>query len=1013
MEVDRASPGQGNVHREALVKLAFIRPLLAKGILWLIAEQMTGGIDGEGMDGDEWSPLCHILHRELRALSKTVGYLDERLEREDRVARDQSVALSSESAGETRKQTLTVLPAILASTQQEASTLVRRFSQSDDKVRRDIIIDIVWRELQFATALKKTSTGEETLAHLNFLHLSNPPHDFWERIGRPVASVAALLSLRGLKFPTSNDAVMCERASILTSALFDLPPGGYYTEKLSYRLLSHVEPQLTQATIGWLQDANTTSWTDFRHHIIPLLSESHANNFAHLVIAYAADRWPLYFGWDSPDPGPRNTLTKALLTRDIKPIHFAAALGLSQLVGDVIIHGTANASHISHTVGSPIFCALYGEDIFSWRTIMLGQQRLGGHFPDVSYDRHRILVIVKLLANRETTLPTASWQVTPAMSICSLAFSAAYESREHLFWNKFLDSCPKFDKALVNTIRGIGVLRDEENHHIKRRVLSMLLTALMDHTLLRTALNDWEEELNMEVQGAIALCLEYNHLEFEPYDIDAGLGSLQLTELEDNRYTALLHSTLLTGAVFIFKRLMLEPRFEAALLRVPNRQDTLLHLAVAGDHFSIVELLIEDGADLFATDSEGRTPLMVSESTRMVTLLVQQHNADTTVTDDLGRNIWHLAGGSNDADLMKWLCRNDPFRAENMNARSLEGNTPLAEAVLYINRLSEQAPHAVSIQRRHPAAAMAFFHHCQAPIDDDFLWSAVPITHVAAEWGYLGLINRLAKVGADFTQLNKHRQSALYRIPLSASPTVVARLQELCGGDASPIADDTSHTPAEVIFHHVKFLDDEDDDPDPEAVSGLQLSAHPFCARQLSPHSYELLLTPETLAWQDGQGRGLWERFCADVLMKHPVPPHEEIYRPVAFLYESIKTALWCLIGSNATEDYERRTGRAAITCFDPRQMTMLYQTSEENLETLSDETGKMRALGPMFKPRGERRWWNVEYLAPYMTILIHSMQGPTADAFYASEDARTMLQEAEDADNLALSTWITARMNL
>lgn len=72
----------------------------------------------------------------------------------------------------------------------------------------------------------------------------------------------------------------------------------------------------------------------------------------------------------------------------------------------------------------------------------------------------------------------------------------------------------------------------------------------------------------------------------------------------------------------IFQRLMLEPRFESALPKVPDGQDSLLHLAVSGDYAKIVELLIQAGASLSATDSEGRTPLMVSESTSIISLLV-------------------------------------------------------------------------------------------------------------------------------------------------------------------------------------------------------------------------------------------------------------------------------------------------------------------------------------------------------------------------------------------------------
>lgn len=113
-------------------------------------------------------------------------------------------------------------------------------------------------------------------------------------------------------------------------------------------------------------------------------------------------------------------------------------------------------------------------------------------------------------------------------------------------------------------------------------------------------------------------------------------------------------------------------------------------------------------------------------------------------------------------------------------------------------------------------------------------------------------------------------------------------------------------------------MEDDEHDPNIRGNLGLLPSTHPFCLKPLSPQSYELLLTRETLAWHDGDGNSLWERFCRDVLMEFPVPPDKDVYRPVAFLYESVKTTLQCLVESNVTLEFERRTGRHAPSCLDP-----------------------------------------------------------------------------------------------
>lgn len=71
--------------------------------------------------------------------------------------------------------------------------------------------------------------------------------------------------------------------------------------------------------------------------------------------------------------------------------------------------------------------------------------------------------------------------------------------------------------------------------------------------------------------------------------------------------------------------------------------------------------------------------------------------------------------------------------------------------------------------------------------------------------------------------------------------------------------------------------------------------------------------------------------------------------------------------------------------------MKMLYQMTDAELDSFSDATGKM---GPIFRPRAEKRWWNVRYLEPYILILLRSLHGQRVTAFYATEKAKGPLQE-------------------
>jgi hypothetical protein len=1010
MESDLSSQDPSSVRRDVISTTGAIQSLLVQAMRWLITEQTdTGLTDDEdndraddGSDGEaaRWNPIHHLLHREIHELSEAIVGLKGRLE-EDAEKHD---VLSEDPGTQRRSRGRITVPPILTRTLEVAESLLDRFCLHNDDVFRELLIDAIWRKQQFHAALANVKTGDATLAYLDFIQLSDPPEDFWQTLGRPVASVATLRSLRGLRYPTDNWRAQCARASILTTALFDRPPSGFYKEKMAYKLLSHVEPQLTQAITGWIREADRIIWgADIRPHLIPLLRAPYVANFTHLVLTEAMKRWPASFRWDSPDPGPRDALTKALLRRDIRPIHFAAALGLKHMMNDILYCGFDDPNQRSQTVGSPLFCALFGEDIILWRTTRRNSEGRNTH---TYYTPDRAAVIARLLQVDANVKPSASWQTTDYTSMCSMAFFAAWDTHNVAVWTTFLEKGPRIDTALRHLLY---TTKPQEGGFEKRKAetLAKLLTALLDHSLLRPS---GYEEFDAEIQSAIGVCLDNNNLELVPYGENGEEIVLRLAHLSHRDYMTLLHGSLLNGMVLAFERLMLEPRFKAAL-QVPDHQDTLLHLAASGDHFKIVELLLEAGANVDVHDSEGRTPLMCSESTEMASLLVEKYGASTGAIDHEGRNVWHLAGGSNDAELMKWLCLNDPIALENMKVVSYDGNTPLAEAVLFIDRLAEQVPDAVNLSLRHPAAAMAFFHHCPGVIDEDCLTCKIPITHVAAEWGYLGLISRIAQAGADFTQLNSQRQSALYRIPMSASHTVVARLLKLCG-ESSPVVDSHSRTPAEVIFRHTKLLMEEDDGGVDPRLAGMQISAHPFCVKPLSPQTYELLLTPETLAWHDGNGNGLWERFCREVVMQFPIPPDEAVYKPVAFMYESVKTALQCLVESNVIVEFERRTGRCALSCFDPREMKLCYQTTQRELSQFPQPSGPMGSLSPMFHLRQEeKRWWNVRYLEPYIMILLRAMQGPVAEAFYASEEAKMLYTECLEECSTRIVEWLTERM--
>lgn len=65
-----------------------------------------------------------------------------------------------------------------------------------------------------------------------------------------------------------------------------------------------------------------------------------------------------------------------------------------------------------------------------------------------------------------------------------------------------------------------------------------------------------------------------------------------------------------------------------------------------------------------------------------------------------------------------------------------------------------------------------------------------------------------------------------------------------------------------------------------------------------------------------------------------------------------------------------------------------------------------------MFRPREEKRWWNVRYLEPYIMILLRSLHGQRATAFYATEKAGALYREGLDKHNSAIVSWMAGRVS-
>lgn len=966
------------VRGQALVKIDMIRETLASTIDYTRARCPAGDPDGRG-----WKPVYYVLIKELDVLSDTLALFGRRL-------------LAHDVVYDYARGRAEFLAPILEGADDISRTWIPRLEEDAASGHHNLavrlIVEVVWHDLQLTSALRSTKTGDEMLLYLTLIDRS-PPNNFWTTIGRIVQDDKRIASFNFLapnhypdNDPAAHDpAAMFRPVNIIMSPLFQEDPCWFLTEKLTYRIVSHFEPQFSNAVIGWLQFANT-HWPSIRPIISHLFNPANVNNFTYLVLEYARARWPELYGWDAKDTSPRTKLTIALCSGDISPLHFAAALGLSDMCTDILLQGVMDPNQRSDTLITPLWCALIGDQMIPWRTC--GEKFPDSSLVDIPYKGDQAITISQLLGLGADCTGPVNWEngATSTMTMTNLAFKAALQSHHPVIWYTYLALDPKLDRALASTI---SKAKPRAGDIDSRSVLAKLITALLDHILTddRTVY----QEIRQVVENAIATCMENNKLDFEPHSPQQQ-GTLRLLNVSDPEYFNQLRNMLLENNVLCFQRLLLDPRFEPN--PIDDGVDTMLHLAVADDYFAIVKLLLERGASLEMTDSAGRTPLMVIDSPEMLALLVWTYGAKTTATDNLGRNIWHLAAGSNDRDLMRWLCCHDPSRKENMTVRTLEGNTPLAESLLYLRQLAQEP--LSSTNRRHPRAARELIKRCDDMLDDQSFWCNTHIAHLAAEWGCLDIIDNLDRLGADFTALNSNAQSVLYKLTLSASPRVVSRLQELVG-ESSPIVSN-SITPAEAIFLNTRIVYH---DGVPHAT------AHPSCSRPLSATTYNRLLTPETLAWQDGNGLGLWERFCRDIIMQNPIPQEPSLAEPMSFFHQSIETALQCLINAGCLKEYERRTNKPAISCFNSQRLHAWFYDS--NLDDEWASTSVALNKGPVWRPAA-LRWWNVTFFEPYFLPILTQSSEEVMDAFYKSDDAVSLIREARRENHVFISAFLYAK---
>ncbi|KAL6912818.1 hypothetical protein FSST1_010578 [Fusarium sambucinum] len=675
--------------------------------------------------------------------------------------------------------------------------------------------------------------------------------------------------------PSATD--VSDWLTILNSSENDREPAEYNRETMLIQARRITEPKYRVAAARWPEHAEKY-WQKLRPQVCTLFRIQKSYSFVQWVLEYARVTYPRTLGSLAFSPRLLLELTDALCDGSVSSLHIAAALGLPSLCRDLLSMGAkVNQSSL---IGTPLFCALVGSKVLatrtepeSWTTLLVGG--------DSNVDQAATILL--LIDGGADCKYRYTWKNgTEEVSLAGLAFWTAMISKHEAVFTRIAKGGGNLDRSFHQLLQRETLTKRGLLHRAR---FARLLTYVYDMTLI-----DMERESTeyAEIQELVSKVMRHTKVRFSP-TTDGNIDTLS-----DGNFAEAIRTAVLDFNVTLVERLTKDPRFDP---NFPYDHDgtsgTILHMATEGAQLEIMDILIRAGADVRARDSEGRTPLMVIEEVGPLAKLILEHSAPTYDTDNGGRNIWHLLAATNDVKLLMYLWDNDPFKIRNLDAVCEDGHTPLRAAFAYIDALEGNSK---SSKKVGPLAAQFLLKQCQGYLKAE---GNEQLARWAIEWGDVDLVKKIFQL---IPSANTGDELLLRSLNISASPELVSLVLEKAG-PSRPFSDGL--TPAETVITNTKLLR-------PLVGFTAKPSLHPSCYPEMTRAAYMDLLTPEVLNSRDSQGRGLWARFCDDVLSTlgsrsadHP----NNMY----FLYGFVSMAISCLLQKGALLDYEKETGEWAI----------------------------------------------------------------------------------------------------
>lgn len=851
----------------------------------------------DNLSRDTW--MQHRLQIVLSSLDDELSRLDESLSR----AHQQELAKTTHPSGDRCR--LEVPSPILQSCEATINFIAADLGAALASNDAAPMIKLEWVCVAISFCINTATSPQDVLLRLSFFR-SDPPLDFriqtQDLVVKRNSRCFVDLRQRQGDAPISVDDVSLWLSPFLSLKCYE--PGEYYYERVVAELTEKTCQGLPHAATEWPLYAEQF-WAAVEDKVLSLFAPSKVFpnfGFTNWILNFVREVWPDEFGWHTPSKCPMIDLTDALCRGKIGPLHIAAAFALPSLC-DRLISSGADVNEIG-ALGTPLWCALVGPDILV--------NRMAGRAWNPSSGRHfashnRSPAIKRLLDASADCSNGSGLEDTDdeSLSVSGMAFWVSLKTGDDSVLQRIIQSGPVFNQALTKLIEDLN-LNEEETH--MRDLVSRLLTILFDHCVLT------ESDMGTEGLGAaLSEAMSRLQLNLNPVPADGKLG------IPDEALNHLAVAAIVGDDAWSLRRCVLDPRFHPGLpTNEFQRRNTLLHIAVADDFFEAVDILAEAGANLGALDEDGKTPLMVVESVAMMEKLVLEHGATTTESDRDGRTIWHLAAATNEPELLEWLCLFDPSKDINMNKETLAGRTPLVEALLSTDFLSDKPFIKTDTE---PKAAKMLIGHFGNRLS---LWCVErPLTHLVVPWGDTNLLRSLRDLGADFSELDDNGWTPLHWINMSATLEFTELLIELCHG--VPYMSYSGLTAAETIFQNTVLLSSIE-------YGGPERSSHPSCRSELSMSVYTRLLDSEMLRQCDDRGKGFWPRFCRNVLTKS-IEVSEKEHRMVQ---PSIEAALQCVLSKGILADYEKKTGQPGIMCLEGLGTENVVDKAKTQLETES-----------------------------------------------------------------------------